>query len=577
MVAVTANRLEMMQIANALAKEKLIDREVVIEAMEKAMQRAAKARYGTDNDIRVIIDRQTGESDVKKLITVVEEVEDAGQVTLEDAKALFPGEKVEIGSVFEEQLPPIEFNRVMAQNAKQVIMQELRQAERSRQYGEYKDRVGEIVTGIVKRTEFGNVIVDLGRAEGIIRRDQAIPRENLNNGERIRAYIYEVKEDHETRGPLIMLSRSHPDFMKKLFTQEVPEIYDGLIEILNVARDPGSRAKIAVISHDSSIDPVGACVGMRGSRVQAVVSELAGEKVDIIPWNEDPATFIVNALQPAQIAKVVLDEEEGRIEIVVLQDQLPLAIGRRGQNVRLAHELSGWQLDIMTEAEESEKRQREFNERTELFQTALDVDETIAQLLTSEGFETIEQVAYIETVELTYIEGFDEDTAQELQSRAQEYLEEEASKFDEQRKKLGVEDDLAALEFLTPQMVVALGENDIKTLEDFAGLIPDDIRGWTEIREITRPTRHGMRKEKERIRHKGVLDGFKIDAEQAEAFIMQARLAAGWVSEEDLAAAQAEEEAEANEGEFNVDDLDLSQVSLEELIASTEEEAGKAN
>jgi N utilization substance protein A len=418
-IGVSANKLEILQIARAVAQEKMIDESIVLEAIEEAIQKAARSRYGAELDIHCNINPKTGEMRLTSRTTVVEEVEnEAHQITLDEAKKRDP--EAEIGSFYEEELPPIEFGRVASQTAKQVITQKVREAERQRQFNEYKDRIGEIVNGIVKRVEYGNVIIDLGKAEAIIRRSDGIPRESLQVNDRVRAYIYDVRE--ETRGPQIFLSRAHPDFMAALFAQEVPEVYEGVIEIPRVARDPGSRAKIAVISNDSSIDPVGACVGMRGSRVQAVVNELAGEKIDIIPWNPDPATFIVNALQPAEVAKVVLDDEAERIEVVVPDDQLSLAIGRRGQNVRLASQLTGWAIDILTEEEESERRQKEFSVRTSTFMDALDVDEVIAQLLATEGFAEVEDIAFVDLEEIAVIEGFDDDTAQEIQTRAREYL-----------------------------------------------------------------------------------------------------------------------------------------------------------
>ena len=420
MAGISANRLELLQIADAVAREKTIDKKIVIEAMEDAIQKAAKSRYGAENDIRCEIDPKTGEAKLTRVLAVVDLVEnDATQITVEDAKKRNPDAKV--GDMLAETLPPLEFGRVAAQNAKQVIVQKVREAERDRQFAEFKDRVGDTSNGTVKRVEYGNVIVDLGRAEGIIRRDEMIPRENVRLGDRIRAFIYEVRR--EQRGPQIFLTRARPEFMSALFRAEVPEIYDGVVEIKSVARDPGSRAKIAVISKDSSIDPVGACVGMRGARVQAVVNELQGEKVDIIQWNPDAASFIVNALAPAEVTKVVLDEDSNRIEVVVPEAQLSLAIGRRGQNVRLASQLTGWDIDILTEQEESERRQKEFAERTQLLMDSLDVDEVIAQLLVTEGFATIDEVAYVDLSEIAHIEGFDEATAEQIQSRAREYLE----------------------------------------------------------------------------------------------------------------------------------------------------------
>ena len=530
---VSANRLELLQIADAVAREKSIDRKIVIEAMEDAIQKAAKSRYGAENDIRCEIDPKSGETKLTRVLQVVEQVEnDATQVTLADAKRRNPN--ANIGDVLAETLPPLDFGRVAAQNAKQVIVQKVREAERERHHNEYKDRVGEIVNGTVKRVEYGNVIIDLGRAEGIIRRDEMIPRENVRLGDRIRAYIYDVRR--EQRGPQIFLSRARPEFMSLLFRQEVPEIYDGIVQIKSVARDPGSRAKIAVISKDSSIDPVGACVGMRGARVQAVVGELQGEKVDIIQWNQDAATFIVNALAPAEVTKVVLDEDSNRIEVVVPESQLSLAIGRRGQNVRLASQLTGWDIDILTEQEESERRQKEFAERSQLFMEALDVDEVIAQLLATEGFETVAEVAYVDTAEIAHIEGFDEDTANEIQTRAREFLEKQEAERDAKRKELGVADDLAKVPGVTTAMLVAFGENDIKTVEDLAGAVPDDLTGWTERKK---------EKDAEPVRHKGALEGFEVGRKEAEDMIMAARIAAGWVTEEDLEKMRTEQAAAA--------------------------------
>jgi transcription termination/antitermination protein NusA len=530
---VSANRLELLQIADAVAREKSIDRKIVIEAMEDAIQKAAKSRYGAENDIRCEIDAKSGETKLTRVLQVVEQVEnDATQVTLAEARRRNPD--ANIGDLIAETLPPLDFGRVAAQNAKQVIVQKVREAERERHHNEYKDRIGEIVNGTVKRVEYGNVIVDLGRAEGIVRRDEMIPRENVRLGDRIRAYIYDVRR--EQRGPQIFLSRARPEFMSLLFRQEVPEIYDGIVQIKSVARDPGSRAKIAVISKDSSIDPVGACVGMRGARVQAVVGELQGEKVDIIQWNQDAATFIVNALAPAEVTKVVLDEDSNRIEVVVPESQLSLAIGRRGQNVRLASQLTGWDIDILTEQEESERRQKEFTERSQLFMEALDVDEVIAQLLATEGFETVAEVAFVDTGEIAHIEGFDEDTAKEIQTRAREFLEKQEAERDARRKELGVSDDLAKIPAVTTAMLVAFGENDIKTVEDLAGSIPDDLIGWTERKK---------EKDAEPVRHKGALDGLEVGRKEVEEMIMAARIAAGWVTEEDLEKLKAEQAAAA--------------------------------
>ena len=534
---ISANRLELLQIADAVAREKTIDRKIVIQAMEDAIQKAAKSRYGAENDIRCEIDPKTGETRLSRVLAVVDDVEnEATQINLADAKRRNPEAKV--GDLIAEGLPPLDFGRVAAQNAKQVIVQKVREAERDRQFGEYKDRIGEIVNGTVKRAEYGNVIVDLGRAEGIIRRDEMIPRENVRYGDRIRAYIYDVRR--EQRGPQIFLSRARPEFMSKLFAQEVPEIYDGTVEIKSVARDPGSRAKIGVISYDGSIDPVGACVGMKGSRVQAVVQEMQGEKIDIIPWSEDTATFVVNALQPATVQRVVIDEDDSRIEVVVPDDQLSLAIGRRGQNVRLASQLTGSQIDIMTEADASEKRQREFVERSTMFQEELDVDETLAQLLVAEGFGELEEVAYVGIDELASIEGFDEELAQELQSRAAEGLErrEEASRAE--RRELGVEDALADIPHLTEAMLVVLGKAGIKTLDDLADLATDELIAKKRTDNRRGPPRSERAEDKG-----GVLGEYGLSEEQGNEIIMAAR--AHWFDDEPEAdAPQAGEAADAD-------------------------------
>ena len=510
--AVTANRAELLAIADAVAREKSIDRTIVIEAMEDAIQRAARARYGAENDIRAKIDPKGGETRLWRVLEVVEEPEDFfKQVSLKDARKKDPA--AEIGGYIVDPLPPVEFGRIAAQAAKQVIVQKVRDAERDRQYEEFKDRAGEIITGVVKRAEFGHVVVDLGKAEGVIRRDQQIPREVLKPGDRVRSLIQAVRR--EVRGPQIFLSRAHGDFMKKLFAQEVPEIYDGIIEIKAVARDPGSRAKIGVISRASAIDPVGACVGMKGSRVQAVVQELQGEKIDIIPWSPDVATFVVNALQPAEVAKVVLDEQDNRIDVVVPDDQLSLAIGRRGQNVRLASALTGRQIDIMTEADESERRQKEFIEKSTMFEAELDVDETLAQLLVAEGFSELEEVAYVELDELATIEGL-EDVASELQSRAVEALERREAAAREERRGLGVEDALAEIAGLTEAMLVALGKKAILTLDDLGDLATDELVG-----------------------RGGVLKDFPLTEDDGNRIIMAAR--AHWFADEEEGNASADD------------------------------------
>ncbi len=475
-------RPELLQVAETVARDKGIQADEVLEAMEQAIQKAGRSKYGHEHDIRARIDRKTGQITIARYIEVVEEVENpATQVLVESARAKNPD--VKAGDVLIDPLPPIDFGRIAAQTAKQVIVQKVREAERKRQFEEYKDRVGEIVNGLVKRVEFGNVVVDLGRAEAMLRRDESLPREHFNNGDRVRAYILDVRE--EARGPQIFLSRTHPQFMAKLFMQEVPEIYDGIIEIKSVARDPGSRAKIAVISNDSSIDPVGACVGMRGSRVQAVVGELQGEKIDIIQWSSDVATFVVNALAPAEVAKVVLDEEAGRIEVVVPDDQLSLAIGRRGQNVRLASHLTGWDIDILTEGEESDRRNEEYRARSQMFVDALDVDDVIAHLLVAEGFTTVEEVAYVPLEELVSIEGFTEEVSEELRNRSRVFLERKDEEYTERRRELGVEDDLADLTGVSPEMQVLLGEAGIKTRDDLADLAGDELQDVLKPLDLT--------------------------------------------------------------------------------------------
>ena len=540
MAITSANQLELLQTAEAVAREKMIDPGLVIEAMEESLARAAKSRYGAEMDIRVAIDRKTGRATFTRVRTVVEEddLENyQAEFTVEQAKQYMADP--EVGATFSEEVPPVEMGRIAAQSAKQVILQKIREAERDRQFEEFKDRAGTIINGVVKREEYGNVIVDVGRGEGILRRNEKIGRESYRPNDRIRCYIKDVRR--EARGPQIFLSRTAPEFMAELFKMEVPEIYDGIIEIKAVARDPGSRAKIAVISYDGSIDPVGACVGMRGSRVQAVVNELQGEKIDIIPWNEDQPTFLVNALQPAEVTKVVLDEEAGKIEVVVPDEQLSLAIGRRGQNVRLASQLTNLDIDIMTEEEESKRRQAEFELRTKLFMEALDVDEFFAQLLVAEGFTNLEEVAYVEVDELLGIDGVDDDTAGELQTRAREFLEAKAAAALAKARELGAEDSLIDFDGITPQMAEVLAEDGVKTLEDFATCADWELAGgWTTV-------------DGERVKDEGLLEKFGMELEEAQGMIMTARVLLGWVdpaeletaSEDDLEDGDATEEAEA--------------------------------
>ena len=575
---IAANKLELLQIADSVAREKSIDRRIVIEAMEEAIQKAAKTRYGAENDIRCEIDPRTGEAKLSRVLAVVDNVEVAEtQISLPDALRRNPDAKV--GDLIAETLPPLDFGRVAAQNAKQTIVQKVREAERDRQFSEYHNRVGEIINGTVKRVEYGNVIVDLGRAEGIIRRDEMIPRENVRLSDRIRAYIYDVRR--EARGPQIFLSRARSEFMAKLFAQEVPEIYDGVVEIKSVARDPGSRAKIAVVSRDTSIDPVGACVGMRGARVQAVVNELQGEKVDIIQWNPEAASFIVNALAPAEVSKVVLDEDSNRIEVVVPESQLSLAIGRRGQNVRLASQLTGWNIDILTEQEESERRQKEFAERSQVFMDALDVDEVIAQLLVTEGFASVEEVAFVDQSEVAGIEGFTDETAEEIQGRAREYLERIETERDTKRRELGVADEMAEVSGMTSSLMVALGEHGIKTVEDLADCATDDLLGWTERKKEKGPAGQAA----ETVKHKGALEGTEFGRKEAEDMILSARVLAGWITAEDLAeirGPEGEEETAGAEhahehehdGEAAVHDP-VPASEAQEAVATAEQTAGK--
>ena len=530
MAITSANQLELLQTAEAVAREKMIEPELVIQAMEDSLARAAKSRYGAEMDIRVNIDRKTGRATFARVRTVTEEdlIENHhAQITLKQAADYLREPK--IGDEIIDEVPPVELGRIAAQSAKQVILQKVREAERDRQFEEFKDRKGTIINGQVKREEYGNIIVDIGRGEAILRRNEKIGRESYRPNDRIRAYIKDVRR--EARGPQVFLSRTDPQFMAELFKMEVPEIYDGIIEIKAVARDPGSRAKIAVISYDNSIDPVGACVGMRGSRVQAVVNELQGEKIDIIPWNQDQATFLVNALQPAEVSKVVIDEENGKITVVVPDEQLSLAIGRRGQNVRLASQLTALDIDIMTESDESARRQAEFAERTKLFIDTLDIDEMMAQLLVSEGFTNLEEVAYVDTEELLSIDGFDDATAGELQARARDYLEAANNKALENAKALGVEDSLIEFEGLTPQMIEALANDGIKTLEDFATCADWELAGgWTTVKGV-------------RHKDEGVLEKFDVSLEEAQTLVMTARVMLGWVDPTEMAGAAEDKEA----------------------------------
>ncbi len=542
--AVAANNMERLQMAEAVAREKMIDRAVVIEAMEEAYQKAARSKYGAEYDIRANIDPKSGELTMARVREVVEEIENfSTEILLEDAQTKNP--EATLGAFISDPLPPMEFGRVAAQTAKQVIVQKVREAERDQQFEEYKDRVGEIINGTVKRVEYGNVVVDLGRGEAVVRRDQQIPREMFRQGDRIRALVLDVRR--EARGPQIFLSRAAPPFMAALFMQEVPEIYDGIIEIKTVARDPGSRAKIGVISSDPSIDPVGACVGMRGSRVQAVVGELQGEKIDIIPWSDDAATFLVNALQPAEVSKVVLDEDAERIEVVVPDDQLSLAIGRRGQNVRLASQLTGWDIDIMTETDESERRQKEFEVQTAMFIEALDVDEMIASLLVSEGFSTLEEVAYVDFEEIASIDGFDEDTASELQARAHEHLEAINTAHMKTATDAGMKDDLINFDGLSPPMLAALAGEGILSLQDFAELADWELSGGYTVSDG------------QRIKDDGILEEFDMSELEARNLILTARVALGIMTEDEAFPEVEEEFVEEGEEHEELEDIPASE------------------
>ena len=537
MSVTTANRLELLQIAEAVAREKLIEPELVIAAMEDSLAKAARSRYGAEYDIRATIDKKSGELTMDRCRTIVEEVENSfTEITLTEAIKIKPDALMD--EIIKDALPPLDFGRIAAQSAKQVIMQRVRDAERARQYEEFKDRVGQIINGLVKRIEYGNVIVDVGRGEAVLRRDQLINRETFRSGDRVRTYIKDVRE--EVRGPQIFLSRTQPEFLAELFKMEVPEIYDGIIEIKAVARDPGSRAKIGVLSYDSSIDPVGACVGMRGSRVQAVVNELQGEKIDIIPWNDDAPTFLVNALQPAEVSKVVLDEEANRIEVVVPDEQLSLAIGRRGQNVRLASQLTGFDIDIMTEADESERRQIEFSERTKLFVETLNIDEMVAQLLVSEGFATLEEVAFVQKDEISNIDGFDDNTAEELQARARECLDELNLTALTKAKELGVEEELIKFPGLTPPMLELLAKDGIKTLNEFATCADWELAGgYTTV-------------EGKRVKDDGLLETLDVSLEEARKLVMSARLSIGLITQSEYDSEMEENSLENENDPINI-------------------------
>jgi len=505
-----SDKLELLRIVEAVATEKSIDQEIILSSMESAIQKAAKTKFGLDNNIRATIDRESGDISLHKVLKIVETpINFNTEISLEHAIEKEKKENVKIGDEIFEQLPQVDLGRVAAQTARQVITQNVRQAERERQYNDFIEKKGEILSGIVKRLEYGNLIVDLNRAEAIITKDELIPREILKMGDRIKAYCYNVIR--ENKGQQIFLSRAHPKFMEKLFFQEVPEIYEGIIEIKSATRDPGSRAKICVSSKDSSIDPVGACVGMRGSRVQSVVNELHGEKIDIVHWSEDPAVLVVSALAPAEIQRVIIDDQNRRIEVILTEENLSKAIGRRGQNVRLASKLINYEIDILTEKEESEKRQLEFKDKTEIFIKNLEVDETLGQLLVAEGFSSIEEIHQSTLEEILKIEAIDENTAKELKERAEEYLKKEKEDIGKKLKELGVEDVLINFKGLTPGMLVTLGEKKIKTLKDFADLSTDELIGGYD------------EKQGKRFKIEGFLEEFALAKNEADDLIMNAR------------------------------------------------------
>ena len=505
-----SDKVELLRIAEAVAAEKSIDAEIILSSMELAIQKAAKTKFGSENDIRAKIDRENGNISLHKVLTIVESPENLDtEISLEHAKKIQNKENIKVGDEIFEQLPPIDLGRIAAQTARQVITQSVRSAEKERQYNDFIGKKDEILSGMVKRLEYGNVIVDLNRAESIIKKEELIPREVLKNGDRIKAYCYDVIR--ENKGQQIFLSRASPKFMEKLFFQEVPEIYDGIIEIKSSARDPGSRAKICVRSKDSSIDPVGACVGMRGSRVQSVVNELSGEKIDIVHWSEDVASLVVSALAPAEIQKVIIDDQNRKIEVILTEENLSKAIGRRGQNVRLASKLIDFEIDILTEKEESDKRQLEFKEKTEIFVKSLEVDETLGQLLVAEGFSSVKEISQASLDEIIKIEGIDENTTNELKERAAEYLVKEKENIEKKLKDLGVNDDLINHKGLTPGMLLTLGEKKIKTLKDFADLSTDELIGGYD--------------EKKGIRYKieGYLEEFALTNNEADNLIINAR------------------------------------------------------
>ena len=506
-----ADKLELLRIAEAVALEKSIDKELIISSMEIGIAKAAKSKFGQENEIKVLIDRDNGNIEIFRKLIISENPENSNtEINLKDAIILNNSNKDKsVGDEILQPLPSFDFGRIAAQIAKQVISSNVRDAERDRQFNEFIDKKDSILSGIVKRLEFGNVIVDLGRTEAIIQKNELIPREIIKAGDRIKAYCFDVRR--EQRGQQIFLSRAHPKFMEKLFIQEVPEIYDGLIEIKSSSRDPGSRAKICVKAVDTSLDPVGACVGMRGSRVQAVVNELQGEKIDIVNWSEDPAILVSNALSPADVIRVNVDSERKKLDVILTEENLSKAIGRRGQNVRLATKLLNYEINIMTDQEDSEKRQIEFKEKTENFVKNLELDETLGQLLVAEGFSTIDEIKDSSVESLLKIEGIEEDTAKALIERAKEFHERDQEDISKRIKELGLEESLINLKGMTPGMLVTLGEKKILTLENFADLASDELTGGYDI----------VRGSKVKI--EGYLEDFALSKEEADNLIMSAR------------------------------------------------------
>ena len=506
-----ADKLELLRIAEAVALEKSIDKELIINSMENGIAKAAKSKFGSENEIQVQINRESGDISIFRKLQIVEKPLNTNlEISLNEAYTLDENNRNKnIGDEILQPLPSFDFGRIAAQTAKQVITFSVREAERERQFNDFYDKKDSILSGIVKRVEFGNVIVDLGGTEAIIQKNEMIPRENIKAGDRVKAYCLDVRR--EQRGQQIFLSRAHHKFMEKLFTQEVPEIYDGLIEIKSSSRDPGSRAKICVKAIDTSLDPVGACVGMRGSRVQAVVNELQGEKIDIVNWSEDPAIVVANALSPAEVQRVNVDSVSKKLDVILSEENLSKAIGRRGQNVRLATKLLNYEINIMTDQEDSERRQIEFKDKTENLIKNLELDETLGQLLVAEGFSSIDLIKDAKEEDLAKIEGIENEIAKELIERAKESHMKDQEEISNKIKDLGLENDLITHEGLTPGMLVTLGEQKILTLVDFADLASDELTGGFDVIKG------------EKVKIKGYLEEFALSKTEADQLIMTAR------------------------------------------------------